>query len=171
MKCTYSQFHSVNSAFFMIILEYCRRASNRWTYSEIQYFSVKWAGRKQYPVPFFLSLFMMLKDENECTICVNSPIRMLAHLWQWLTKCKWKCDNDHDRGTGNVQTLEQKCCQVESEHKDSPFDTLLFSMTWWPYKEQYIRRSFSKTLYIHSEGTYFQKCTLQYEIYFVLDIL
>lgn len=47
----------------------------------------------------------MLNDDNEYAACVNSSVQKLQ---QWLTKCKWKCENDHNRGTGNVEALEQK---------------------------------------------------------------
>lgn len=68
----------------------------------------------------------MLNDENEYAACVNSSVQKLQ---QWLTKCKWKCGHDHNRGTGNVEALEQKkCCQVESAHKDT-------SLTLWSHKE------------------------------------
>lgn len=77
----------------------------------------------------------MLNDDNEYAACVNSSVQKLQ---QWLTKCKWKCENDHNRGTGNVEALEQKkkkCCQVESEHKDTSFDTLRHAVTLWSHKE------------------------------------
>lgn len=72
-------------------------------------------------------------------MCESFSQEAMAHLCEWLTKCKWKCDNDRNRGTGNAEALEQKCCQVESKHRDTSFDTLrsafLHDPTVWPCEE------------------------------------
>lgn len=111
-NCTYSEDNELNATFFIQLH----------TGPMLQCLMSR---KTQYLVPF-LSLFMILENENEC---VNSSISKLWHIYgnDGVNVNENVTDRNRRRKCGSTW---QKWCEVESEHTDTSATQVMHCYVW-----------------------------------------